>query len=508
MISLLVLALAGMSGAELSFAPVFNEGAVLQCDMPVNVWGTADPGATVTVSFAGQTQSAVADSSRHWNIVLGPMSASSEPRKLAVVSSIDDQKSSIDNVVVGEVWLATGQSNMVMPLRNSTGGDERLKMTIPEIRFMKVPQQTGIPPKPMNAEQLAWDTFRPGPNGKVAAVAFFFAEYLQKNIGGTVGILQCSYGGTPCQAWTPLWALDEKPELKYYADIFRKGCESGKSTDESQAEIRNCYAQNQKWNEWHKNQQGPRPEPPHRPSADNLCFQQAPVVLYENMTKAIIPYTARGVIWYQGEGNAGNPEEYKVLFPTMIEAWRSAWNRPDLPFYFVQLAACDHPVCDWPGLRAAQTFTRDTVSNTGMALAIDKGEEKDIHPRAKQPVGERLARLALANVYGQDVVSRGPAVQTVEKNGTNVQVVFQYSEKGLQTSDGQSDVPGFEVAGADGDYQPATARIVSKDTVELGCAGAGEQESVRYAWHNWIEPPVTLQNSAGLPAEPFSAKLD
>jgi len=502
----LLLILSFSASAELSFAPIFNDGAVLQCDMPVNVWGTAGPGETVIVSFAGQSKTAVASESGKWQVQLDPLKASAEPCTLT--ASIGSRQSSIGNVLVGEVWLATGQSNMVMPLQNTFGGEERLKMTLPEIRFAKVPQQTGLPPKPMNADQLKWKEFTPGPNKEIAAVAFYFAEYLQKQVGGVIGIIQSSYGGTPCQAWTPEWALDAEPTLKYYADAIRRGVTANKSPAEWQVEIDTFWAQNKAWGEWQKTKQGTKPPQPQRPSAENPFFQQNAVLLYENMITPIVPYTARGIIWYQGEGNASKPEEYRVLFPAMIGAWRKVWNRPDMPFYFVQLAAFGHQTLDWPALRAAQSFTRDTVPNTGMALAIDCGEKKDIHPRAKQPVGERLARLALAGVYGQDVVCLGPRFQSLENTDGKVRVVFQCVENGLETSGGTAEVSGFEVAGPEGVFHPAAAHIVAKDTVELICAEVNHPASVRYAWHNWIEPPVTLQNSAGLPAEPFNLRLD
>jgi sialate O-acetylesterase len=226
-------------------------------------------------------------------------------------------------------------------------------------------------------------------------------------------------------------------------------------------------------------------------------------VLYENMIAPLIPYTTRGVIWYQGEANADRPDEYRILFPALIDAWRTAWNRPDWPFFFVQLAAYGETTPSWKELCAAQTFTRDTVKNTGMALAIDCGDKTNIHPPAKQPVGERLARLALDQVYQQKVVSRGPAVQTLEKTIGTVRVVFQGSENGLKTSDGKAEIPGFELAGADGKFYPAQARLIAKDTVELTCPEVQKPETVRYAWATWPEPPVTLQNSAGLPTEPF-----
>jgi sialate O-acetylesterase len=494
-----------VQGATLSLAPIFNDGAVLQCEMPVNIWGKADPGATVTVSFAGQEKTAVADLKGSWKLQLDPMSASSKPQTLVAVSSIENQKSEIANVVIGEVWLATGQSNMEVPLSGADDGAERLKMTIPDIRFVKVPKKTGLPvEKEFTAAELAWKKFAPPENKGIAAVAFYFAEQIQQKTGRQIGIIQCSYGGTTCEAWTPEWALNEKTELKYLADEIRKGLASGKTKEQWQKEDADFWVFWRARNEWNKTKQGPPPASVPQPGLDNPWNSKSPTVLYENMLRPLIPYTARGVIWYQGESNAGKPEEYRVLFPALIEAWRKAWNRPDWPFFFVQLASYAHPAQDYSGLRAAQTFTRDTLKNTGMALAIDCGEKDNIHPRVKQPVGERLARLALDQVYKQAVVSRGPDFQSLEKNSGKVRVVFKYAENGLKTSDGKPEVPGFEVAAKDGKYYPARACITGNDTVELTSPEVAAPVSVRYAWCGWIEPPVTLQNSAGLPTEPFN----
>ncbi|MGE4490716.1 MAG: sialate O-acetylesterase [Kiritimatiellales bacterium] len=498
----------GACRAELSFAPIFNDGAVLQCEMPVNVWGTADPGETVTVTFAGQEKETVASDRGEWMLQLDPMPASSEPRILTATCHLTSASCHISNVVLGEVWLATGQSNMCIPLRVTDGGDERLVMTLPDVRFVKVPEQTGLPvEKKFTATDLAWNTFRPPVNQQIAAVAFYFAEKLQKNIGGTVGIIQDSYGGTPCEAWTPEWALDAKPELRYLSNTIREGLASGKTKEQWKKEDADFWAFWRARREWSQTKKGPPPAAVPQPGPDNPWSKHAPTVLYENMIRPIIPYTARGIVWYQGESNAGKPDEYRILFPTMIDAWRKLWNRPDMPFFFVQISAFNHPSQDWPGLRDAQRFTRDTVPHTGMALSIDHGEKENIHPRAKQPVGDRLARLALDQVYGRDVVSRGPVFQTLEKDAGKVRVVFQWLENGLKTSDGRAEVPGFEVAGTDGEFHPAQARIVSKDTVELTCADVRNPVSVRYAWHNWVEPPVTLENSAGLPAESFMKEI-
>jgi sialate O-acetylesterase len=550
--------LAGVSGAELSLAPIFNDGAVLQCEMPVNVWGEADPGAIVTVSFAGQEKTAVASESGEWQVKLDPMKPSTEPRSLQVSSlpvatlpavasrqplpSAVEFQVSLSNVVVGEVWLASGQSNMAFALGGADGGTEWLAKTLPDIRFVMVPTKTGLPVEgEFTPAQMGWKIFTPGQNGGMSAVCFYFSEHLRQGIGRPVGILQSASPGTPCEAWTPEWALDAHPELKHMADIIRKGVAAGRPKAECVAEVEGEHQWFLANREWQKTKGGPAPV--HRPvEQGNPWFQRSPVVLYENMIAPLLPYTARGVIWYQGENNTGRSQEYRILFPAMIEAWRKAADRPDWPFLFVQLPAYGHPNPDWSRVRAAQAFTRDTVPNTGMAVTIDLGEKENIHPASKQPVGKRLALLALDQVYKQNVVSRGPAFQSLEKKDGKLFVIFQCSEKqtgggsasfqgsdpseareallysqqgsdhrerqhGLKTSDGKAEVPGFEIAGADGKFYPAQARIVSKDAVELICAEVEKPESVRYACHNWVEPPVTLQNRAGLPAEPFQATL-
>ncbi|MGE4489367.1 MAG: sialate O-acetylesterase [Kiritimatiellales bacterium] len=472
--------------------------------MPVNIWGQADPKATITVSFAGQEKTAGADSNGKWMIQLDPMPASSESHTLLVKASIGSQQSSIGNVLVGEVWLAGGQSNMAQPLKNSRDGADRLTKTIPEIHFVVVPQKTGLPVEQvLTRDELVWKSFSPETGSSIASTAFYFAEQVQQKTGRQVGIIQSSYGGTPCEAWTPVSALDEHPELKPMADQIRNGIAAGRSRAECEKEIESYMAWWRADRVWQKTKKGQAPVNPGPIAEGNPWSSQSPSVLYENMIAPLVPYTTRGVIWYQGEANAGNPDQYRILFPAMIDAWRVAWNRPDWPFFFVQLAAYGHPSPLWKELCAAQTFVRDTVKNTGMALAVDCGEKNNIHPAAKQPVGERLARLALDQVYGQDIVSRGPVFQTLEKDGNAMKVIFQYSEKGLKTSDGKAEVPGFELAGADRKFHPATARIISADAIEVMSADVSAPVFIRYAWANFPEPPVTLQNNAGLPAEPF-----
>lgn len=499
-----------VSVAELcavEFSPVFGDGAVLQAGMAVNVWGQAGPGAKVTVTFAGQEKQAVSDKEGRWKVQFDPLEPSTEPRTLTAASA--GTTKSIGNVVVGEVWIAAGQSNMVWPLAKSEGGAANLARSLPLLRFVVVPREAGLPPQPFTPGQLAWRSFIPGANRELAAVAFHFAESLLREKDGAIGIIQSSVGGTPAEAWTPLAALESRPELKSHADLMARARASGKSPDEWRREVEDYDNFRAAQKRWARTREGAPPEPVPEPVPGNPWFRSSPTVLYENMIAPLIPYTVRGVIWYQGESNALQPDEYRILFPSLIHAWREAWQRPDLPFLFVQLAAFDdpRPGRDFPGLRAAQSFTRDTVSHTGMAVAIDAGERGDIHPKFKQPVGERLARLALAQVYGREVASRGPVMSGAGSENGKVTVVFAHAGAGLKTSDGRTEIPGFEVAGPDGRFHAATARLAGPAGVVLECASVAQPAAVRYAWAPWIEPPVTLQNADGLPAEPGQLDL-
>jgi sialate O-acetylesterase len=499
-----VIALAARAfAAELSFAPLFNDGLVLQCELPVNVWGRADAGAAVTLRIDDRIVArTVADTAGAWRAVLPPH-APGGAHVLAAQSGTSVAR--VSRVWFGEVWLATGQSNMVQPLKNSEGGEARLALTMPEVRFVKVPQRTGLPiERDFTSEDLAWREFAPPQNQQIAAVAFYFAEQIQRALGRRVGIVQSSYGGTPAQAWTPRWALEEQPSLRHYADAIREGVAAGKPKERWLHDAGALSRWKVAVAAWEKGgQSGPRPTNPGPPERGNPWHPQSPTVLFENMIAPLVPVTTRGVIWYQGEGNAGKPEEYRVLFPAMIAAWRKEWARADWPFLFVQLAAYGARSGDWPALRAAQAFTRDTVAHTGMAVALDCGEKEQIHPRAKQPVGERLARLALAQVYARPVAARGPSAEMVERADGRLVVHFAHVPGGLRTGDGRAEVPGFEVAANDGQFRPVGARIVREGKIELSGGGVPAAVSVRYAWANWMEPPVTLRNSADLPAEPF-----
>jgi len=494
-----------------AFAPIFNRGAVLQCEMPANVWGTAKPAAQISIRLDGtEVATAKTASDGRWQAVI-PAQEPGGPRLLEARDGETSAK--VEDVWFGEVWIASGQSNMGITLRNSEGGPEALARSEPDIRFTIMPETTGLPAaKKLTAAEIAWREFAPPANNRFGAVPFFFADHLRKETGRRVGIIQTAVGGTPAQAWMPLEALETDPSLADWAGQARRAAALSMTPEDHEKEMEEPRkAHLQAMAEWEKDQTKPKPFPPEPPPGSPFGKKTA-TVLWENMVVPLIPYTARGVIWYQGESNSREPDKYRVLFPALISAWRQAWDRPDWPFLFVQLASLEkvrgRPTTgDWPGLRAAQTHTRDTVPATGMAVTIDAGERDDIHPKFKQPVGERLARLALAQVYGKQVTARGPLMTKATNESGKIMVSFDHTGGGLKTSNGQPEVSGFEVAGTDGRFHAATARLNGPSLVEVTCADVSSPASIRYAWTAWIEPPVTLQNSDGLPAEPAEIRL-
>ncbi len=499
------------ASASPALAPIFNDGAVLQCEVPVKVWGTAEPQSALQLLLDGKVLAeAVVDANGRWMTEL-PAQEPGGPHTLEARSGEASVK--IDDVWFGEVWIASGQSNMLVGLATSEGGAEALARTVPGLRFVVVPKTTGLPAElNFTSQDLAWEEFAPPDNAKIAAVAFFFADRLCEETKRHVGIIQTSYGGVPIAAWMPLSALQANPAFAQHVEIRREAEARGRT--ESKRKWEEFEKNSRALAEWTKNPRGQKPAPVADPGLKNSFNTRSPTVLWENMAAPLIPYTARGVIWYQGESDAAGPDEYRLLFPALIEAWRRAWQRPDWPFLFVQLAGFGgfegKPVNshgDWPNLRAAQTFARDTVPHTGMAVALDCGEKAEIHPKFKKPVGERLARLALAQVYQRDVASRGPLLTKAENKNGKILLTFDHTGTGLKTADGKPEVPGFAVAGTDKTFHPATARITGPATIELTCAEVQTPATVRYAWVDWAEPPVTLQNADGLPAEPAEAEV-
>ncbi|WP_160167309.1 sialate O-acetylesterase [Rhodopirellula sp. SWK7] len=495
----------GFAG-DAGFAPIFNDGVVLQCEMPVNIWGSAKPGETVSVSFAGQNKTALADQHGQWMLQLDPMKASAKPGRLVASFQRAGSTVQISKVQVGEVWLATGQSNMVQPARVTAEGREALKTVHPSIHFSKVPLRVGAPHIPPCTEvELAWGEFGPGHND-LAAVAFHFAEELQPKIGKHVGVIQCSYGGTSIESWMPRELLLNTPGGTRTKAIFEYARRRGYGAEDWKEEIASYNAAKATESEWMKKKQGKRPPKPTQPRLGNPFLKKTPASLYESMTKEIIPYTARGVLWYQGEANVARPDDYVELLSAHIGRVRQDFKYETLPFYIVQLSAWGPGEEYWPEFRAAQARVRDTVPNTGLALSLDVGDELNIHPTNKKPVGRRLAYLALNDIYDLDTPARGPRLKSVEAEGSKMVLTFDHALDGLSVADDSESAAGFEVAGSDKRFVKASASITGKTEITLDAPSVSKPIFARYAWHGFFKPSLNLYNSAGLPAEPFSTE--
>ncbi len=380
-----------------TFSGVFGDHAVLQCERPVCVWGFAPVGEEVSLLLndepAGQ---AVTDAHGRWQIILQAQPPGG-PHQLTVQSN--DSRTSLEDIWFGEVWLASGQSNMAWPLADSADSDQALSRPNPHIHRLRIPG---------NLQPVAdGDWFPAAPRWEAgadddvptfSAVGYHFADQLQTRLDRKVGVICSAYGGSAIEAWLPPRAFENDPSRAHLATTLDEAFALGHSDAHWQAEVdrfREWYFAHEAW---HRTRVGPEPVRPFR-HPGNPLYQSSATLLYRSMLRPLIPYTCRGVIWYQGESNVDDPSGYEDLFRRLITNWREDWQTPDWPFYFVQLAEYDGSG-DWDGLRAAQARVAESVPHTGMAIAFDLGDKNDIHPRRKKPVGERLARLALYDTYG------------------------------------------------------------------------------------------------------------
>ena len=482
------------ASAALRLADIFTDGMVLQRDKPVAIWGEAEPGEEVTVAFAGQEKNTKADASGSWSLRLDPMPASAESRTLTVYTSIGSHQSTIGNILVGEVWIAGGQSNMQFFLRNAKEAPDVLPtLNNPMIRFYTVPRMEGFETNPppsaqwLPASGKAAETF--------SAVAWFFAADIQKRLGIPVGVVSCNLGASFCEAWMSAEQLRKVPSLAYLADQYDQQL---KKYDPE--EVKAFKEEEKKWLVADRKTRGPRPQSPPNPYS-----RKVGTALYRTMLSRIIPFTVRGAIWYQGEGNANDLRgyEYRTLFPALIQSWREEFQNPDMPFYFVQIAPFEW-LGDkkggtlWAELREAQLLTWKNTPNTGMVVPADWGEKADIHPKHKQPVGERLARFARRDCYGEsDLCVSGPIYRSSEKKNGTIVVSFDHLGKGLEA---RGALEGFEICGEDRNFLPVEARIEG-NTVVVSSGDVASPVAVRYDWKNWFVP--TLFNVDGLPASPF-----
>jgi len=499
--SLSALALNIPASANVTLAPPFTDHAVLQQGRPVPVWGKASPGEAVTVTFGAQTLSTKAAANGRWRVDLTPLTASATPANLVVTGK---NTITLTDVLVGEVWLCSGQSNMAYFVKWAANAKQEIAdADHPLIRHFGVEKASASSPSDML--KGTWEVGTPANVGGFSAVAYYFARELQQKLNVPVGLVNSSYGGTPVESWMSETALKSDPAFKLVFDRMAKRSAEWPATlakyrtdteTWKQAEA-TAKAANEKFTT-------PAPRQPVGPG-----HPYTPMVEYNAMLHPLVPYALRGAIWYQGEANASHASEYRVLFSGLIAQWRREWAQGDFPFYFAQLAnyqADDPQGTDWAFLREAQTQTL-ALPNTGMAVTIDIGDVTNIHPANKQEAGRRLARIALARTYGQkDLVDSGPVFASVDFKTTApfVRVKFQKASAPLENTNptAPAAVLGFELAGADRVFHPADARIEADGQSALvKSAAVSSPVAVRYAWHN--APDATLHNTASLPAVPF-----
>ena len=488
--------------AAVRMPAVFADHMILQAGIPLPIWGRADPGDTLTVTFADQTRTATADREGTWRVTLLPLQASRKARTLTVQSAMENRTWDLVDVLVGEVWLASGQSNMAMSLRKSAGGAEAVKNSPdPLVRVFRVAPKGVSPLKPLDDCGGEWAVAGPRTVGDVSAAGYYFLHRIRAELDVPVGLIHSAWGGTCAEYWTSREALESSPVTQPLWTQFHDAVESfDPATATPPDEARRLL------DEWRKkraqaDQAGrPRPRLP-KIVGSPVRKRYSPCNFYNTMIHPIVPYGIRGVLWYQGEGNRSRAEQYRTLLPVMIRDWRKRWGQKQLPFLIVRLAnigkAPDGPVeSEWAELQWAQVLTARTVPDAGLAV-INDGTDTSLHPRHKKPVGDRLALWALARTYGRkDVAFTGPIFREAQVRGGEVHVFFDHAA-GLRSRDGKA-LTGFQVAGEDRTWIRADARIADGHVI-VSSPSVAKPVAARYAWSG-NPAGANLTNASGLPA--------
>ena len=478
------------ASAGLRLPAIISDNMVLQQNSTVALWGWANPGEKVTVkpSWAASAVAATAAPNGKWMLSVKTIKAGG-PYSILFTAT---DTITVKNVLLGEVWLASGQSNMEfflgkMPNPSYTGVIDYQKeiaaADYPSIRLIDVANK--IADEPQDNFTGRWKLCTPQNADTFSAVAYYFAREIHQATGYPIGIINSTWGGTPAESWTKKSVLQSDAGLNMILERYRQKLDSFPLLQEK------YKADLNKWKADSGAAKGPAPKAPG--SATN---NKSPYVLYNGMIAPIVPYTLKGVIWYQGESNADHAWQYRTLFPAMIDSWRSDWSNKDLPFYFVQISP--HRSQN-PEIREAQLYTYQHVPHTGMAVTIDNGDSMDIHPRNKKLVGERLSRWALYNEYGRkSMVYSSPLYKSYKINGNKITISFDYATGGLEAKEGE--LKEFTIAGSDSNFVPAKA-IIRGNTVEVWSDDVKKPQAVRFAWKNVPHP--NLYSKAGLPASPF-----
>jgi sialate O-acetylesterase len=486
---------------NVTVAPIFGDHAVLQAGMPVPVWGTAAAGDSISVAFGGRTVRTVASGDGKWSVSLDALAATSVPGDLVVTGQT---AVTLHDVVVGEVWLCSGQSNMEFTVddggpvyRVENAAAELATAHYPLIRQFKVERAVAMAPIAQVTTE-GWKLATPETVAHFTAVGYFFARDIHRAVGVPVGIILTSWGGTPIESWmsdaarnsTSLAAtLDvrwKKAMSEWPPDRVARYPGDMKAWQKAEADAHTAHTKNLL----------PWPQPPATNDSPAL-----PGGLFNAMIAPLQPYAIRGVLWYQGEANVGRASEYAELLMTMIRSWRAGWAEGDFPFDIVQLANFSsegqEQNRDWAMLREAQSKAL-ALPETGMAVTIDIGSAHNIHPPNKQEVGRRLALIANSQVYHVAPDPSGPVFENATREGSAMRVRFLHTDGELVEREGP--IKAMEIAGADQVFHPAGVDI-DTDTLLVSSPEVSDPVAVRYAWTN--APVANLYNEMGLPAAPF-----
>ncbi|MGA2916231.1 MAG: sialate O-acetylesterase [Sedimentisphaerales bacterium] len=492
--------------AEIKLPAIISDNMVLQAQTKVPIWGWAEAQSEikVTCSWSPTEYTAHSDSNGRWLVKVDTPKSGG---KYEITITCGQESKTINNILIGEVWLCSGQSNMEWLVMQANNAEKEIsEATYPDIRLFKV--QEGTSKEPVDDCNGQWKVCSPKSAAKFSAVGYFFGREIYKRLNVPVGLINSSFGGTPAEAWTRREILENNDDLKRYP-------ERDAIIEKQRGKYERRY--DQMLEQWQKDvnaAQASGAKPPKKPRGPQELEEKFKCSrLYNVMIHPLIPFAIKGVIWYQGEGNVDKAFPYRKLFPAMIKSWREEWKQGDFPFYYVQLASfgvdmkktpaglpnLEVPTnSKWAELREGQLMTL-SLPNTGMAVAMDVGEIDTIHPKNKQDVGKRLALWALAKTYGfKNIVYSGPLYKKMEIEGDKARIFFEQTGSGLMVK-GNS-LKGFAIAGADEKFVWADAKI-DGDTVLVWSKQVKNPTAVRYGWADWID--CNLYNKEGLPAATF-----
>lgn len=475
---------AGTAFSEVKPARIFSDHMVIQANAPVRVWGTAGKGEKVSVEFLGSSASTVADEKGYWRVNLPPKKYLKEGTTLTIQGI---NKIVYRDVLVGEVWLGSGQSNMEFQIRHVKEMDNLIKTTnLPDnIRYFWIRAHGSDEPEDMHnlPESASWKKYHKDnyeTTRDMSLLLTLFAQKMSENLDVPIGVIGASFGGADLETWMSKEAIEEAGTTKEAEELLKR-CRQWHNDDVK------------RWEANEKRDTLPFPR---------INYESRPSESYNAMINPIIPYSIRGVLWYQGEMNSG-PELYLKQYPFYVKMMRRVFENPKMPVYSVQLP--DYKENHWPKIRDVQRKLADIVENTGVAITID-GHEIDLHPRDKTMVVDRLSRMVLADNYGFKIVSRSPTPTRASLEKSGVKVMFKDTAKGLKLKDGD-EIRTFELAGDDGKFYPTRAKISSKNSVLVApLKEVPNPVKVRYAWAP--DPDVNLYNSGNLPASPFELDIE